>query len=223
MVLSISVNKEKIIGIAILDNDVLAAKMLSHWIDQISREHHVTWVAHSGAEALHHCLFGNEIPDVLIADMALGDISGDIVCRKIRQKTPDIGLLCITAYETKRYEEDAISAGAQGILAKENLIQDLPSAIIRASHGLPIDDRFPDALTAHHLLNSKTDKRPPKLSRKEQEVLRLYAQDHSTEQISALLSISQNTVYTYIHRILKKMEVHNRKEAVILCRKYDLI
>lgn len=49
MVLSISVNKEKIIDIAILDNDVLAAKMLSHWIDQISREHHVTWVAHSGA------------------------------------------------------------------------------------------------------------------------------------------------------------------------------
>ena len=102
MVLSISVNKEKIIDIAILDNDVLAAKMLSHWIDQISREHHVTWVAHSGAEALHHCLFDNEIPDVLIADMALGDISGDIVCRKIRQKTSRIGLLCITAYEIKR-------------------------------------------------------------------------------------------------------------------------
>lgn len=223
MVLSISVNKEKTIDIAILDNDVLSAKMLSHWIDQLSREHHVTWVAHSGAEALHHCLFGDKLPDILLVDMALGDIGGDIVCRKIRQKTSRIGLLCITAYEIKRYEEDVISAGAQGILAKENLIQDLPSAIIRASHGLPIDDRFPDALTAHHLLNSKTDKRPPKLSRKEQEVLRLYAQDHSTEQISALLSISQNTVYTYIHRILKKMEVHNRKEAVILCRKYDLI
>lgn len=126
-------SKGKVINIAILDNDALSAKLLSHWIDQIPRKYNVVWVAHSGAEALHHCLFDSNLPDVLIVDMALGDIRGDIVCRKIRQKNGDIGLLCITAYETKRYEEDAISAGAQGILSKENLTRTLPEAISRAS------------------------------------------------------------------------------------------
>ncbi len=216
-------SRGKVIDIAILDNDVLSAKLLSHWIDQISRKYNVIWVAHSGAEALHHCLFDDNLPDILIVDMALGDVRGDIVCRKIRQKTSDIGLLCITAYETKRYEEDAISAGAQGILSKENLIQTLPEAIIRVSQGSSIDDRFHNASTAHLLLSREADRNPPELSHQERKIVRLYAQDHSTEQISELLGISQSTVYTHIHRIFKKMGVSNRKEAIALCRKYDLI
>ncbi len=76
---------------------------------------------------------------------------------------------------------------------------------------------------AHRLLNYETDRNPPRLSRQEQKIIRLYAQDHSTEQISELLDISQNTVYTHTHRILKKMGASNKKEAIALCKKYDLI
>lgn len=66
--------------------------------------------------------------------MALGDINGDIVCRRIRQKTGSIGLLCITAYSTERYDEnDVISAGAQGLLAKESLTQQLLPALDQVS------------------------------------------------------------------------------------------
>ena len=154
--------------------------------------------------------------------MALGDINGDTVCRRIRQKTDRIGLLCITAYSTERYENDVISAGAQGLLAKENLTQQLLPALNQVSQGKPIDNRFLDSATAHRLL-SRESASIPALSNQERDILKRYKRGQTTMDIAEDLGISHNTVFTHVHRILRKLKVNNRDEALTLCDKYDLL
>ena len=210
------------IDIALLDNDIWSARMLAHWIGQAQAGFHVTWCTHSSADALHRCLFGNAAPDVLIVDMALNDIGGDAVCRRIRRNSADIGLVCITAYPVERYERDAIAAGAQGLLPKERLVRELPDAIAKAAQGLPVNGEFMDAVAAHRLLQGDEAARPA-LSERERDILRRYMRGDSTTQIAQSLCISPNTVFTHIHRILRKLNVSTRSEAMAVCRAYDLI
>lgn len=210
------------IGIALVDNDIWSARMLSQRIEQASVDFRMRWCTHSSADALHRCLFGRNAPDVLIVDMALNDISGDVVCKRIRRRNDDIGLLCITAYPTERYERDAIEAGAQGLLSKECLVKELPAAIVRAARGLPMDDRFLDAAAAHEMMQRGEAMRSM-LSDRERDVLRRYMRGDATAQIAVALRVSPNTVFTYIHRILRKLHVSTRNEAMAICRKYDLV
>lgn len=210
------------IDIALLDNDIWSANMLAHWIGQAQAGFHVTWFTHSSADALHRCLFGNAAPDVLIVDMALNDIGGDAVCRRIRRNSADIGLVCITAYPAERYERDVIASGAQGLLPKEHLVRELPDAIVKAAQGLSVDGRFMDAATAHGLLQGAETTRPA-LSERERDILRRYMRGDTTAQIARSLHISPNTVFTHIHRILRKLNVSTRSEAMAVCRRYDLV
>lgn len=213
---------ESCADIALVDNDVWSARLLSQWISGATSNYNIAWVSLSGAEALHRCLFGPKSPTALIVDMALGDINGDTVCRRIRQKTDRIGLLCITAYSTERYENDVISAGAQGLLAKENLTQQLLPALNQVSQGKPIDNRFLDSATAHRLL-SRESASIPALSNQERDILKRYKRGQTTMDIAEDLGISHNTVFTHVHRILRKLKVNNRDEALTLCDKYDLL
>lgn len=215
---------ESCTDIALVDNDVWSARLLSQWISGATSNYTIAWVSLSGAETLHRCLFGfgQKTPTTLIVDMALGDINGDIVCRRIRQKTGSIGLLCITAYSTERYENDVISAGAQGLLAKESLTQQLLPALDQVSQGKPIDNRFLDSVTAHRLL-SRESASIPALSNQERDILNRYKRGQTTMGIAEDLGISHNTVFTHVHRILRKLKVNNRNEALTLCDKYDLL
>lgn len=217
-----SMAEQTAIDIALLDNDIWSLKMLAHWIDQAQAGFHVAWFTHSSADALHRCLFGDAVPDVLIVDMALNDIGGDEVCRRIRRNTADIGLLCITAYPAERYERDAITAGAQGLLPKERLVRELPAAIIKAADGLPVNGEFMEAVAAHRLLQGNDAARPA-LSERERDILRRYMRGDTTMQIAQALAISTNTVFTHIHRILRKLNVSTRSEAMAVCRAYDLV
>ena len=210
------------LDIALVDNDIWSARMLSQWIEQASADFRMRWCTHSSADALHRCLFDRSVPDVLIVDMALNDLGGDVVCKRIRRRNGDIGLLCITAYPTERYERDAIEAGAQGLLSKECLVRDLPAAIARAAQGMPMDDRFMDAAAAHEMLQRGETMRAV-LSDRERDVLRRYMRGDTTAQIALALHVSPNTVFTYIHRILRKLHVSTRNEAMAVCRKYDLV
>lgn len=58
---------------------------------------------------------------------------------------------------------------------------------------------------------------------RERDVLRLYAHGSSTDEIAALLNVSKGSVFTYVNRACRKLHAADRKEALAICARYDLL
>ncbi|NMM95345.1 luxR family Bacterial regulatory protein [Bifidobacterium sp. DSM 109960] len=165
-------------------------------------------------------------PDVLILDMALNDASGPSVCTQIRKYTSSIGIIGVTAYDSKQYIDDLAQAGAQALVAKECLAADLKKLLPVVAKGESSDPTvFMTAAQAHDKLAQQAQNQPSlqQLSTRELQVLRRYAHDASTTEIASELGVTTNTVFTYMHRISQKLGVKNRLEAIKECKKYDLL
>ena len=106
-------------SIAIVDNDAIALYALRTLIEKTPTMR-IIWTATTGREALARCLEDNAAPDVLLIDMALSDMPGTVLCRRLRASTPFPKVLAITSYPLDIYEMEAAEAGAQGIIAKDD-------------------------------------------------------------------------------------------------------
>lgn len=218
----------EIIDIGVLDNDPWSARSIAQWVSGRSPAFRVMWYCTSAAEALHRCLFARVAPRVLLLDIALDETSGAAVCARIRKRTAAIGIIGITAYDPAKYADDMAKAGAQAILAKERLTTELAGLIPLVAQGRPADpQRFMTATEAHRALSDRSDggaaASVTNLSERELQVLRMYAAGKSTRTIASALGISPNSVFTYVHRIVGKLGVTDRYEAIGLCRTYDLL
>ncbi|MCH9276614.1 response regulator transcription factor [Bifidobacterium amazonense] len=219
------------ISIGVLDNDSLALNAIAMMTSRLSPQFHVIWSTTSPAVALQRCMTHVTQPDVLVIDMALGGITGADICKRIRRRTPAIGMVCVTSYDLDLYRRDAIEAGAQCLIAKDGIVKELPQAIRYAAQGNPIlGSGFPTAQDANRKLNDahaagdrllESDK--PSLSSRERDVLRLYARGSSTDEIAALLNVGKGSVFTYVNRACRKLHAANRKEALSICARYDLL
>lgn len=193
------------ISIGVLDNDSLALNAIAVMTSRLSPRFHIIWSTTSPAMALQRCMTHGARPDVLVVDMALGGITGADICARIRRRTPTIGLVCVTSYDLDPYRQDAVEAGAQCLIAKDDIVKELPQAIRCAAQGEPVPGTgFPTAREANRKLNEghategrlpENDK--PSLSSRERDVLRLYAHGSSTDEIAALLNVSKGSVFTY--------------------------
>ena len=198
---------------------------------RLSPRFHIIWSTTSPAMALQRCMTHGARPDVLVVDMALGGITGADICARIRRRTPTIGLVCVTSYDLDPYRQDAVEAGAQCLIAKDDIVKELPQAIRCAAQGEPVPGTgFPTAREANRKLNEghategrlpENDK--PSLSSRERDVLRLYAHGSSTDEIAALLNVSKGSVFTYVNRACRKLHAADRKEALAICARYDLL
>lgn len=117
------------ISIGVLDNDSLALNAIAVMTSRLSPRFHIIWSTTSPAMALQRCMTHGARPDVLVVDMALGGITGADICARIRRRTPTIGLVCVTSYDLDPYRQDAVEAGAQCLIAKDDIVKELPQAI----------------------------------------------------------------------------------------------
>ena len=216
-----------IITIGVLDNDIWSARSIADWISRSGQGFQVIWSCASAAQALHHCLFESSRPNVLILDMALDGTSGIDVCRTIRQRTADIGIIGISAYDPKRYQSDLAAAGAQAFLSKDQITQRLSAIIpVVALGGTPDPETFMTVLQAHRSLAQLAGHRTgaiATLSSRELQVLHMYDHGHTTEEIAEILHISVNSIFTYVHRATAKLGTTNRTETIRKAKECDLI
>lgn len=212
------------VTVAVLDNDVFACQAIRANLALLSRGLRVVWNSRSATEALHRCLTDRRPPQVLVVDMVLDDMPGPAVCAQIRRATAGIGLVGITAYPVEPMRRDVAAAGAQALLSKERMNDDALQAIVRAAQGLPAEDDgvFMDARSAHRLLNATAHEFQP-LTDREKDILRCFSHGMPVEDICERYQITRNTVFTYTHRVLKKLNVRNRTEALAVCRQYHLL
>ncbi|MCI2419353.1 response regulator transcription factor [Saccharopolyspora sp. K220] len=170
--------------------------------------------ARDGAEAVSAT--ASLRPDVVCMDIRMPRVDGIQATRILRERHSDTKVLMLTTFENDEYVQEALQTGAQGFLLKRSAPESVRHAIRTVHHGDSL--LFPDAL--RRLVSRHVDAaagRPglPMLSEREGEVLRLIASGLSNAEIAQRLHLTVETVKTYVARILAKLGVRDRVQAVI--------
>jgi len=146
-------------------------------------------------------------PRMVILDISMPHLRGIEAVHAIKTKHPDVKILILTMH--KEYLHQALAAGADGYLLKEDADRDLFSAINNIRQGrIYVSPR----LTGELLGNRPPAPEP--LSGREKEILRLIAEGKSNKEIGEALSLSIRTVECHRASILRKLKSRNTADLV---------
>jgi len=158
-------------------------------------------------------------PDVVLLDLQLPDRSGLHACREMLRATPGLRVLVLTSNNNERNVQEAMNAGAQGYLLKENDGASLARAVRQAAAGLPVLDpsmagqvlnlvKRRTTLTAAEKLNT--------LSFQERRVVALLAEGLTNKEIGDRLGLTEKTVKNYLATVFDKLGIARRAQAAAL-------
>ena len=150
-------------------------------------------------------------PEVIVMDLYMPNRNGLEAMLGIKRKLPDTKFLFLTVSEEHEDLVRAVRFGADGYLLKRSDVDDIAKAVRTVAAGECI---LSPAMTKRVLKELSGGKREPTLSKREQEVLDLVALGMSNSEIAASLFVAQNTVSTYIYRLLQKLHLKNKAEAI---------
>lgn len=149
-------------------------------------------------------------PDVLIADVRLKNENGIDACKHIIKLLPYTKIIILSGYFNDTLAANALAAGASAFLSKSIAISHLVAAIFHVMvHNSFYAPQLPDDVLEDIIVKSKTSKRLCALSRRENEILKLIAKEHSTKDIALMLGISEKTVRNHKSNIMAKLGINN--------------
>jgi DNA-binding NarL/FixJ family response regulator len=153
-------------------------------------------------------------PRVVLMDINLGGMNGIECVRQLKAQYPEILFMMCTVYEEDEQIFEALRAGASGYILKKTAPAKLLEAIKELNEGgAPMSSQIArKVVTAFQ--SKPTDNALGALSNREMEILELLAKGLLYKEISAQLSISQETVRKHVYHIYEKLHVSNRIEAV---------
>jgi DNA-binding NarL/FixJ family response regulator len=169
--------------------------------------------AGDGAEAVQAAR--THRPDLAILDVAMPRMTGLQAARELSQLQPDLRILMLSMYDNEQYFFQALKAGACGYVLKSVADRDLVEACRAAVRGEPF--LYPGAVTAliRNFLDRvrSGDEAPDSvLTPREEEVLKLIAEGHSSKEIADTLFISIKTVQRHRANLLHKLGLRDRLE-----------
>lgn len=178
-------------------------------------------------------------PDVVVFDLNLPDAAGLAIVRTLLVAAPKVRLLLLTGNEEPHLVRKALAAGVHGCLSKASE----PAEVVRAARSLVAGRSFislpigrspsslPEPLPA--IAEPRPSSVPPRpasvaptakpLSRREQQVLELFAQGRTLRQVADILGVRAKTVETYRSRLGDKFRVRSREELVCSARELGLL
>jgi DNA-binding NarL/FixJ family response regulator len=169
--------------------------------------------ADNGAEAVERAL--SEEIDLVVIDISMPRLTGLQAVHELRRRRPGLRTLILSMHQNEQYLYEALKAGASGYVLKTVVDRDLVEACRAAMRGQPF--LYPGAMTPlirDYLERARTDLplREEPLSTREQEVVKLIAEGHSSKEIADTLVISDKTVERHRANILEKLGMHDRVE-----------
>jgi two-component system NarL family response regulator len=167
----------------------------------------VVGCAADGNEAVR--LFGELRPDVTLMDLRMPGLGGVTAIARIRAGFPDARVVVLTTYDGDEDIYRALQAGARGYLLKDTATEELLRAIRVVSRG---GRHVPAAVAARLTERAMAG---PALTPREVEVLEQVAAGKTNKEIGAAFFIAEGTVKSHVVRILEKLGVRDRTEAVV--------
>jgi two-component system, NarL family, response regulator LiaR len=186
---------------------------------QVSDDLELAGEAENGTEAVALC--EQLRPDVVLMDLKMPQMDGVTATRLITERFPEIRVIALTSFQEEGLVQRALQAGAISYLLKNVSAEALGDAIRSAYAGRPT--LAPEA--AQDLVRSATKGPQPgdDLTAREREVLGLLVRGLNNKEIAETLVVSPSTVKFHVSRILAKLEVGSRTEAVALALRHHLV
>jgi len=167
-------------------------------------------------------------PDVVLMDVRMRGMDGPEATRRIREQPDAPPVLALTTYDDDDTLEASLTAGAAGFLLK-----DAPGEeIIRATRSVAAGAGWLDPAVAERVLRVYRGRsanrrdgaaRLALLTPRELEVLTLVAQGLSNDEIAGRLFLSEATVKTHINRLLSKLELRDRAQAIVFAYQQGVV
>jgi DNA-binding NarL/FixJ family response regulator len=158
-------------------------------------------------------------PDVVLMDIRMPDLDGVSATREVLAGSPDVKVVVLTTFEQDDYIFDALSAGASAFLLKRTKPEELIAAIHTVAEG---DSLLSPSVTRRVIDRMATEPSPAltserlgRLTPRELEVLEQVARGLSNREIADTFVIEESTVKTHVKRILMKLALRDRVQAVI--------
>ena len=154
-------------------------------------------------------------PDVVIMDLAMPDMNGIAATRGILDQEPDIKVLTLSMHTDKRFVSKALREGVSGYILKECASAELVEAINTVVTGKTyLSPQIADVVISDYRkqLLDKEYSADSVLTKKEREILQLFAEGKSTKEIAHLLRVSVKTVETHRSRIMEKLDMRSIAE-----------
>jgi DNA-binding NarL/FixJ family response regulator len=170
--------------------------------------------ASDGGEAID--LARSEMPEVVVMDLRLPTVSGVDATRRIVEEIPHVKVLILSASGEEADVLEAVKAGARGYLLKSASGEEVADAVLRVNLGEPVFSPSLAGLVLDEFrrLSAGRDPEEPRLTERENEVLKLVAKGYTYREIAEKLFISQKTVQNHVQNILTKLQLHKRYELM---------
>jgi DNA-binding NarL/FixJ family response regulator len=170
-------------------------------------------VCSSGEEALR--VVPPLAPEIVLMDILLPRMSGIECTARLKLLLPKTQILILTGMEDDELVFMALEAGADGYLLKRTKPEDLRAAMVDVlGGGAPMTSEIARHVVESFRKAARLPKPSVRLSAREEEVLILLSKGYSNKEIAVRLSLSAETINSYLKHIYEKMRVRSRAEAV---------
>lgn len=160
------------------------------------------------------------IPDLILLDISLPDKSGIEIADILTKKYPSIKILMLSMYNDDEFIFNSLKAGANGFLPKNTNKKELLTAINTIYEGNDyLSEKVSDViingyLKRAHKESPRKQKNTEKLTKREEEVLKLFSQGNSNQEIADKLFISIRTVESHKNHIMQKLSLNSVVDLV---------
>ncbi|WP_327069418.1 response regulator transcription factor [Kitasatospora sp. NBC_01250] len=186
--------------------------------------------AEDGAQAVRLVL--EHRPDVVLMDVRMPGMDGIEATRRIVEESPDTKVLIMTTFDLDEYAFAALRAGASGFMLKNAQPAELLSAIRSVAAGDAVVapritrrllDTFASQLPADGGSPVRAESAVETLTARERSVLEQVARGLSNAEVAAELYLAEATVKTHVSRILLKLGLRDRVQAVVFAYENRLV
>lgn len=163
--------------------------------------------AHNGKDAVD--LVEYHKPDIALLDILMPQMNGIEATQKIKENS-NTYVIMLTAYEDSYHLEQALSAGADGYLAKDIGAKELISSIHSVMHGeRAFSKSIIKIMQKKYVPEEEQNSEPVTITKREQEILNLVALGKTSQEIANELFISIRTVESHRYNIMQKLDIKN--------------
>jgi DNA-binding NarL/FixJ family response regulator len=178
--------------------------------------------ASNGLEAITEA--ARSQPHVVLMDIRMPELDGLEATRRLLAADPASRILILTTFDLDEYVYRALQAGASGFVLKDDPPEQLIAAVRTVAGG---DALLSPSVTRRVIAQfTRVHQQPPKavetLTARELDVFRLITKGYSNAEIGRELFISDTTVKTHVTRLLQKLDLRDRAQAIVLAHQTGL-